>query len=90
MRSVIYLIFLVFLPLFASSSWSMIVTSQRDSYSYDVNPVVENSQNYLYDVAQNLWGDVGNRLSYPKRPWVGIFLPLLMVSLLQREEPTAM
>ena len=41
MRGVIYLIFLVLLPLFASSSWGMVVTSQQDSYSYDVDPVVE-------------------------------------------------
>lgn len=38
MRSVICLIFLVLLPLYASSSWGMIVASQRDSYLYDGNP----------------------------------------------------
>ena len=37
MRSVINLIFLVLLPLFANSSWGMIVTSQPDSYLHDGN-----------------------------------------------------
>lgn len=57
MRCVIYLIFLVFLPLYASSSWGVIVTPQHDSCLYDGNPVVESPKNYNYGVAQKLSGD---------------------------------